>query len=43
MSHRDFYQVLGIARDASPTDIHAAFVRLAKHHRPDHAHLDRTP
>ncbi|KQS46305.1 MULTISPECIES: J domain-containing protein [unclassified Sphingomonas] len=42
MSQRDFYQVLGVARDASALDIRAAFVRLAKHHHPDHgqsAHL----
>ncbi|MEG3085540.1 DnaJ domain-containing protein [Sphingomonas sp. PB2P12] len=37
MSQRDFYQVLGVARNASPPDIRAAFVRLAKHHHPDHA------
>lgn len=37
MNHRDFYQVLGIARDSSPADIRAAFVRLAKHHHPDSA------
>lgn len=34
---RDFYQVLGVTRDASSTDIRAAFVRLAKLHHPDHA------
>jgi DnaJ-class molecular chaperone len=37
MRRRDFYQVLGITRTASPTDIRAAFVRLAKHHHPDYA------
>lgn len=37
MSRRDFYQVLGVTRTASPADIRAAFVRLAKHHHPDHA------
>lgn len=37
MNQRDFYQVLGVTRDASSTDIRAAFVRLAKHHHPDHA------
>lgn len=37
MSQRDFYQVLGVARNASLPDIRAAFVRLAKHHHPDHA------
>lgn len=34
---RDFYRVLGVPRDASRGDIRAAFVRLAKHHHPDHA------
>jgi len=37
MSRRNFYQVLGVPRTASSTDIRAAFVRLAKHHHPDHA------
>jgi len=38
MSRRDFYQVLGVPRDASSAAIRASFVRLAKHHHPDHAH-----
>lgn len=42
MNYRDFYQVLGIARDASPVAIRAAYVRLAKHHHPDYARSDRT-
>ncbi|MEG8052044.1 DnaJ domain-containing protein [Sphingomonas aurantiaca] len=37
MSQRDFYQVLGVLRTASSADIRTAFVRLAKHHHPDHA------
>lgn len=37
MSTRDLYQVLGVTRDASSTDIRAAFVRLAKLHHPDTA------
>ncbi|MGU3392441.1 J domain-containing protein [Sphingomonas sp. M1A8_2b] len=37
MSQRNFYQVLGVARNASHPEIRAAFVRLAKHHHPDHA------
>lgn len=35
MTQRDFYQVLGIAQDASPAAIRAAFVRLSKRHHPD--------
>lgn len=36
MTQRDFYRVLGVERDASPTDIRTAFVRLAKYYHPDH-------
>ena len=32
---RDFYQVLGIAHDASPENIRAAYVRLVRRHHPD--------
>lgn len=39
MSARNFYQVLGVPRNASSTEIRKAFVRLAKHHHPDQAHL----
>lgn len=35
MSQRDFYQVLGVPREASTDDIRAAFVRLVKRHHPD--------
>lgn len=40
MIRRDYYQVLGITPDASPSDIRAAFVRLSKHHHPDLAGRD---
>lgn len=32
---RDFYQVLGVARSASPAEIRAAYARLARWHHPD--------
>jgi DnaJ-class molecular chaperone len=32
---RDFYEVLGVKRDASEKDIRAAFRRLARRHHPD--------
>lgn len=38
MNSRNFYQVLGVPRNASNTEIRTAFVRLAKHHHPDLAH-----
>jgi DnaJ-class molecular chaperone len=34
-NQRDFYQVLGIARTATTSEIRAAFVRLARRHHPD--------
>ncbi len=34
---RDFYQILGIDRSASHTEIRAAYIRLAKRHHPDGA------
>uniref|UniRef100_UPI0035CC93E2 J domain-containing protein n=1 Tax=uncultured Sphingomonas sp. TaxID=158754 RepID=UPI0035CC93E2 len=40
MTQRDFYQVLGVAQDASSSDIRAAFVRLSKRHHPDLAGRD---
>jgi DnaJ-class molecular chaperone len=35
LPQRDFYQVLGIARDASPAQIRAAYIHHAKRHHPD--------
>lgn len=35
MTQRDYYQVLGIPRAASPADVRAAYARLARHHHPD--------
>ena len=32
---RDFYQVLGVARTATPAEIRATYVRLVKRHHPD--------
>jgi DnaJ-class molecular chaperone len=37
MSPLSYYQVLGVPRNASSIEIRAAFVRLVKHHHPDHA------
>ncbi len=34
--HRDYYLILGIASDASQTDIKDAYRRLAKTYHPDH-------
>lgn len=34
---RDFYQVLGLARTASPADVRAAYARLVRRHHPDNA------
>lgn len=36
MSLKDYYQILGIARNASPEDIRKAFRRLALWYHPDH-------
>jgi DnaJ-class molecular chaperone len=35
MTRRDYYQVLGVSRDASPGDVRTAYTRLAKRHHPD--------
>src|SRR6476646_12229290 len=32
---QDFYEVLGISRDAEPADIQRAYRRLARQHHPD--------
>ena len=40
---RDFYQVLGIARGASPAEIRAAYIRQAKRHHPDLAPTGALP
>ena len=37
MTQIDFYQTLGVRRDAGSSDIRAAFVRLTKLHHPDMA------
>ena len=34
---RDFYQVLGVARTATPAEVRSTYVRLVKRHHPDTA------
>lgn len=35
MKSKDYYEILGVARDASPADLKKAFRKLAKLHHPD--------
>src|SRR5262249_25095759 len=42
MNKRDYYEVLGVGKDASPDEIKKAFRRLAVQHHPDKAGGDET-
>jgi molecular chaperone DnaJ len=42
VAKRDYYEVLGVGREAGETDIKAAYRRLARQHHPDHHPDDPT-
>lgn len=42
MAKRDYYEVLGVGREAGETDIKAAYRKLARQHHPDHHPDDPT-
>ncbi|MGE5482325.1 MAG: DnaJ domain-containing protein, partial [Bacteroidota bacterium] len=35
MAKRDYYEVLGVGRDASPDDVKKAYRRLVRQYHPD--------
>jgi curved DNA-binding protein len=42
MDYKDYYQILGVPRDASEKDIKSAFRKLARQYHPDHNPNDKT-